>query len=377
MHAFIQHLLLIGRNAMKWTFLIATFCVSQMNPLFSKEPKKISSFEEKLKRLEEDSGIDIRKEKTTIQFSGEFIYWKTSLDGVAYATTAKLVEDPSGDLILNKFKTRTVHFDYDPAFRVGLGIGLPHDYWDISLSWLRSFTKGRDTAHGEQTLDPGNRLILDSIGLIEGLDTPPSKAKAQCDVHLDLVDAVLGRTFLWSRFFTFRPYAGLRGAWVRLDWDISFTRPISIPSPLDQSYTKVDVENDFTGCGFVGGFDSKWNIYKGFGLYSRASAALIYGNSLEETKQKFVRIPPNQNSVFKQTLTARNSAHAVKGVFDIALGIKWEADFYKTNHIFLWAGYDFFYWPNVTQKTINQETRSRDRADLSFEGFVTGARIEF
>ena len=164
---------------MKWIFLAVVLGVSQM-ALFSEEPKKFSTLKEKWKKLEEDTGIDVRKEKTTYYFSGEFIYWKTSLDGVAYATTAKLVEDPSGaGLVLNKFKTRSVHFDYDPAFQIALGIGLPHDYWDLSVRWQRSFTKGKDTAHREQGIVPGNRLILDSVGLIEGLAVPPNKGKSQ------------------------------------------------------------------------------------------------------------------------------------------------------------------------------------------------------
>lgn len=127
----------------------------------------------------------------------------------------------------------------------------------------------------------------------------------------------------------------------------------------------------------MGGFQSKWNLYKGFGLFSHASASLIYGESSEKTKQKFFRIPANQTQVFEQTLKARNSTHAVKGVFDIAMGLKWEGDFYKEDHILLWAGYEFFYWPNVTQKTILQRIRSRDRADLSYQGLILGARLDF
>ena len=187
----------------------------------------------------------------------------------------------------------------------------------------------------------------------------------------------MGRTFLWSRYFTIRAYSWLRGAWVKLDLDISFKMPIRVPSPTVQNSTQLDVDNDFIGCGFIGGFESKWNVYKGFGLFSHASASLIYGSSSERTKQKFEIAPAGSPTLFKQTLRAKNETHAVKGVFDIALGIKWEADYYKENHIYLWAGYDFFYWPNVTQKTINQATRSRDRADLSYEGFIAGARMDF
>ncbi len=366
---------------MKRTYLLALICTSLCSSLISQELAKISSdvnsIEDKVKRLEQDSGLDIRKETTTFLLFGEFIYWKTSLDGVAYATTAVVDVGPTGDNVLNKFKTRTVHFDYSPAFQIGFGIGLPHDHWDISALWLRSFTKGTDTAHGDLSVTPGSKLILDSIGVIEGLNAPPNKAKADCNVHLNVFDLVLGRTFLWSRYFWFRPYAGVRGAWLKLDWDISFKMPISIPSASDQSSTDLDVRNKYFAGGFVGGFESKWNFFRGLGLFSHASASLIFGESSEKTKQEFFSIPANGTELFEQTLTAHNSTHAVKGIFDIQIGVKWEGNFYKENRILVWAGYDFFYWPNVTQKTIYQFNRLRDRADLSYQGLTAGARVVF
>lgn len=368
--------MLIERNQMKWICLIATLSTSICNPLISKESVE-TSIEDKIKKLEEDSGIDVQPERTTVFFFGEFIYWKASLDGVAYATTADVELSPTDNIVLNNFKTRTVHFDYSPAFQIGMGVGLPHDHWDVSAQWLRSHSSGDDTAHGNLTGVPGNKLIFDSIGLIEGLDTPPNKVTADCSVHLDIVDVVMGRAFLWSRYFWFRPFAGVRGAWLKLDWDISFRRPIVTPAPITQSFTDLDVDNNYSAVGFVGGFESKWNLYKGFGLFSHASASLVFGESSEKTKQKFFRIRAEESEVFEQTLNARNSTHAVKGLFDIAVGIKWETDVYKTKHIHVWAGYDFFYWPNVTQKTIVQSTRVRDRADLSFQGLILGARVDF
>ncbi len=366
---------------MKFVYLLAAVLVGSFSHLFSDLSSNVSqditSFEGRLERLERDSGIDLRKEKTTVFFFGDFIYWKTSLDGVAYATEAKAELDPVGNLVFTDFKAKTVDFDYAPAFQVGMGIGLPHDHWDITLKWLRSFTKGRDTAYGDLSVAAGNEVIFDSIGLIEGLVSPPNRVSADCSVHLDVGEIVLGRTFLWSRYFWFKLYGGLKGAWVRLDWDISYKVPVVIPSATVQTYTDFNVDNDYAGGGFVGGFESKWNVYKGFGLFSRASAALIYGRSSERTKQKFFTIPAGSVETFEQTLTAHNARAAVKAVFDIAIGLKWEGNFYKTDHILVWAGYDFFYWPGVTQKTIVQLTRIRDRSDLSYEGLVVGARMDF
>jgi hypothetical protein len=359
---------------MKWFCLLA---VAGSLPLCATVHKRLISFEEKIRQLEQDSGIEVRKETTTVSFFGEFIYWKASLDGVAYATTAKVVDAVGGGTLFDKFKTRTVHFDFDPAFQIGMGIGLPYDYWDVSWRWLRSRTKGEDLAHGDLEIVPPNRIIIDSVGMIENLEVPPRRAKAKCKVDLDIADLVLGRTFLWSRYFSFRPYAGFRGAWLKLDWDIAFQMPFSIPSANIQNRASLDVDNDFSAGGFVGGFESKWDLYQGFGFFSNASAALVYGRSSERTKEKFVLVPADALEESEQTLTARNSINTVKGMFNILLGLKWEGDFYKTYHLMAWAGYDFFYWPNVTQKTINQAIRSRDRADLSYQGLVVGARFIF
>lgn len=335
------------------------------------------SFEERLSRLEQDAGVDLRKESTTFLLFGEFIYWKTSLDGVAYATTAKVDENLSGDPVLNKYKTRTVHFEYSPAFQIGIGANLPRDHWDVAASWLRSTSEGKDKAHGELSQVLGSRVILDSIGLIQPLDSPPSMAKADCRVQLNVVDLALGRTFVWSRYFWFRPYGGVRAAWVDLDWKIAFTRPVFADFGSDQTYTRLHIDNTYSAAGFVGGFDSRWNLYKGFGLFSKASASLIFGTSSERTRQKFFTVPAGQTVVTENLLKAHNTTHAVKAIFDIALGLKWERDFGKAGHVFLWIGYDFFYLPSVTQKTIVQQTRVRDRADLSFEGVMMGAKVDF
>lgn len=362
---------------MKWIYFSALAVCLPSPFLFSTLHTDTTSVEGKIQRLEQDSGIDTQPERTTVFFSGEFLYWKASLDGVAYATTAVITEAPGGGFVEDKFKARTAHFSYDPGFQIGMGVGLPFDHWDVSLSWLRFHTEGKDTAHGSVVEAPGNRVIFDTVGMIENLDTFPAKAHADCEIHLDVLDAVLGRAFLWSRYFWFRPYAGLRGAWLKVDWDIDFTSPVTVPSPDTQVFSSLDTDNRFNAVGFVGGFDSKWNLYRGFGLFSKGSAALIYGKSSEKTKQEFTRIPALSTEEFEQTLHAKNSTHTIKSVFDISVGIKWEGDMTKKSHFLAWAGYEFFYWPNVTQKTISQMSRSRDRADLGFEGIILGARVDF
>ena len=338
---------------MNWLYLVAFVSVVPFCSLFAAEDEHPTSIEGRIRKFEEENGLKSPPEKTSLDLFGDFLYWKASLDDVAWATTAKVVPNPTGGTTFDHFKTRTTHFEYDPGFQIGAGVGLPFDHWDIQARWLRFHSTGRDVAHG------GNRQILGNDGLLVALPSIPSKATADCAVHLDVVDLAMGRTFLWSTYFSFRPFAGIRGAWLKLDWDISFKLPTNS--------TDLDIDNRFDAVGLSGGFESKWNIYKGFGFFSYAEASLLYGESSEATKQKF----------FGQTFKAHNSAHAVKGIFDIAIGLKWETELYKRTGLLINAGYNFFYWPAVTQKTVVQSSRIRDRADLSLQGFVAGASLKF
>jgi hypothetical protein len=358
---------------MKWLFLI---CFSLFYPL-NAAIHKLESLEEKLTTLEIESGIKPRPEKTSFNIFGDFLYWKASLDGVAYATTAVIVPSIAGGTVSDDFKARTVHFDYSPAFQIGAGVGLPYDHWDIAVHWLRSYSTGRDKAHGALTEAVGNRVIFESIGLIQEALSLPNKASAHCRVHLNVVDLVLGRTFLWSKYFSFRPFAGIRGTWLKLNWNIAFTAPVQPTAAFPQSSTDAKINNHFNAGGLVGGFESKWNLCQGFGFFSYATASLVYGESEEKTKQEFFSIASASSAPLEQTFTAHNASHTVKGIFDIAVGLKWERDLSKNCRILLRAGYDFFYWPSVTQKTIVQLSRIRDRADLSFQGLVVGGRLDF
>jgi hypothetical protein len=344
----------------------------------SKTHPRFLSIESKIRSLEQQVGIKPPTYKTTFNLFGDFLYWKASLDGVGYATTAVGVVNADGSDGFNKFKTRTVHFSYDPGFLIGAGVGLPYDQWDVGCQWLRFHTRGKDKAHGSLDAASGHRAILDLIGMLEPLLSPPGKATADCRIHLDVVDLVMGRSFYWSRYFNFRPFAGLRAAWVDIDWDISFTRPIFPGFPDPQTFAFLDAGNDFNAIGFLGGFESDWTFHKGLGLFSYATASLIYGKSSEHTREEFFLVPASGTKAIEQTLKAQNATHTVKSVFDLALGIQWSLRFKKDRYgLLLRAGYDFFYWPNVTQKTVIQNNRIRDRADLSFQGLIMGAKFEF
>src|SRR6267154_1365439 len=63
---------------------------------------------------------------------GDLLYWKANENGIPLA----VVNKQSGDNLAHS-KVENLRGKWDFAFRVGLGYDIPHDGWDLSLSWLR------------------------------------------------------------------------------------------------------------------------------------------------------------------------------------------------------------------------------------------------
>ena len=63
---------------------------------------------------------------------GELLYWNAHENGLPVA-----IVNHASSANLSKSEVRSIHSHWDVGFRVGVGYNLPHDGWDLSLSWLR------------------------------------------------------------------------------------------------------------------------------------------------------------------------------------------------------------------------------------------------
>jgi len=344
---------------------------------------------ERVRSLEEERGYYSKKEKFFHGILGvELLYWKMDVDGVAYATTSKRVNKTGalGHLSTN-VKTRTPHFEYDPGFRLILGMQSPFDLFDIVLVWTRFCTEGHDRAHGTLVPvipSPQDKIIFDAIGLIKELTSIPNRAKTECNFKGNLLDVQLGRGMELSEKFLFRPYFGVRAVWSELNWDISVTRNFIFPSAIGQESTQLKVDNDLNAVGGLFGMLMDWKLPMGFGIQARGAGALVYGRTLEATHQDFVFVPSFSQMKLKQDYKAHNSFHSVKGLWEFFGGIYWQSHVpkpkkyqVKTKHfrMRLTAGYEFQQWPTTAQKTNTQFSRERERFSMGFQGFMGGLSI--
>lgn len=360
---------------------------------FADEELKV---EERIQFLEEKRGYRFKKRDFQAFAEGELLYWKADVDGVAYATTSVVrhAEGAVGD-VNTHYKTRTPHFNYDPGFRVGLGVESPFDLFDICFVWTRFYTEGHDKAHGTLVSFvpiPGDKLIYDGIGLIKSMASIPNSASADCGIKENILDLQLARGIPVSRHFFMRPYFGVRSLWSSIDWDIKVKRNFLAPGIFDQDATELKVKNDFQAVGGLIGLEFDWKAPMGFGVNMRGSGSLVWGRAEELTKQKYVFVPAGTETKLHQNYKAVNSFHSLKGLWELFVGVFWETDFtskkgekpmlirVKHKHhvsLRLLAGYEYQHWPWFGQKTNTQVNRERDRFSLGFQGFTGGAKLVF
>jgi len=346
-----------------------------------------SSLEEQITLLEERKGYFHEKGHLSLIGEGEVLYWKASVDGVAYQTThiAELPLDGGIGTVSTNFKTRTPHFAYDPGFRLLLGMRSSYDFFDVCLVWTRFYTEGKDVAHGSFVpglVEAGDKILTLGIGLIEELSSVPSHASVHCNIKENVLDLELARGIRFSHSFYLRPYFGLRGVWSEIDWKISIGREFLTDDVFSQDKTKQQVKNTFDAAGGLIGLELDWKIGYGFGILARGAGALVYGLTEEKTKQEYTFLPSFSDTISEQIFHAKNSSTAVKGMWELFGGLCWQTRFSKQKKgdsaiLRLFAGYELQQWPYIGQKTIDQETRERERFTLSFQGLTAGAKLVY
>lgn len=346
------------------------------------------SIEERIQLIEEQRGYHFKKRHYHTIVCGEALYWKADVDGVAYAVTFKQEQNSLLDAFFTHYKTRTPHFSYDPGFRVGVGIQSPLDLFDVVSVWTRFHTTGEDKARGALVVSSpavGDKLILDDIGLIQALTSVPNRASATCEIQSDLIDVQLARGIKVSDYFFMRPYFGVRGVWLDVDWRIKLSRPFLPGSAYDQDTTEMKIKNTFHAAGGLIGLDLDWTWMHGFGVCARGCGALVYGPSQEKTRQKYVLNPAGTDLFFKKSYQAKNATHTIKALWGFFAGFFWQTNFSQQREekpfhkilLQLYAGYEVQQWPLLAQKTNNPLNRDRERYSLGLNGVTGGAKLVF
>jgi hypothetical protein len=283
-----------------------------------------------------------------VYLTAEYLLWRTRQEGMEFATVRK------------------VNFEFNSGFRVGLGVHLPHDFWDIYINYTNFHPEHSHSVQG--SFYP---LFLFEGAIAPDLQGPfVTEARAHWEIDFQNIDVEIGRAYYIAKTLTFRPFIGLKGAWIDQHAKIHYEGGF-IPS--EQTF-RTHFKNDFKGAGPLIGIESNWQLGAGFSLFGDLAAALIVGQF--ENRQEQHQINDSEVVNFKSTF------NLVSPFLQMVAGVAWDRNFNRDRcHFGLSAGFETQYW--WSQNQIEQFTDQnapiyvREKGDLAFYGLTLRGRFDF
>ena len=317
--------------------------------------------------------------------TADFIWWKATQDGLGYAasgfaneTTAPL---PADAFVVQASTGRnaTVGEDWAPGFKVGLGLNLGHDGWDLytQYTWLHASDSNSISAPS---------VVMNTVGIAQSEFRPfvtGNRATSNWDLHFNVIDLELGRNFYLSQFLTMRPFIGLKGTWQDHNWKSHFYGDEFELSVDDQNNNNrlgvtgpyhVHETQDAWAIGVRGGFNISWYLSKSWSIYGDMAVSGMMTSYYDVKRRDTIDDSSTGYSKVVRNLD-ENNFYSVNYVGELELGLRWEMWFYDDNyHFAIQAGWEEQVWLSWlrTPELVDESTH-----DLSFHGLNLKFRFDF
>jgi len=302
--------------------------------------------------------------------TADFIWWNASQEGISYAATGFVTDDGTDPFAsASKGKYDYVGSDWAPGFKVGLGLNLSHDGWDLysQYTWLH--------ASDSSSLSRENGVAYTG-SLVGG-----NKVKADWDLHFNVIDLELGRNFYLSQFLTMRPFIGFKATWQDQDLKVTTeSNQFEIDGNGQQPSTPVTGPfvhknaTDVWGIGVRGGLNVSWYMSKNWSFYGDLAWTTMWTDydTLTRSDTLYDSTTGNSKTYFN---VSNDDLYAVKYIGEMELGLRWEMWFYDdTYHFAIQAGWEQQVWVNWGQFV---QILDHINHDLSLHGPNLKFRFDF
>jgi hypothetical protein len=204
-----------------------------------------------------------------------FTYWQASQDNMEVGVLSNQI-DQGASAYGTFIKTET---SFSPGFKVGTGVKFNYDYWDLhtEYTWFRNHTSFSTTIPESLSFFADYYQIWPTVGSEEVLqDAAFSSLTSSWTVNMDIVDAVLGRSYFVGTALTFHPFAGLRSAFIRQKRRTDYIN--TVPEITHASVPSANIiQNSHSwSLGPEIGIDLNWTVCGGFRFISSVEADLLY-----------------------------------------------------------------------------------------------------
>lgn len=306
--------------------------------------------------------------------TADFLFWTARMDGLAYVHTGA----GSGTTNASKGKTRYPDWNWRPGFKVGLGLEIPHDQWDVlaEYTYLHSSAWDKIDENTNGVIPVWNITNLDDDSL--GVDSIAS-AKANWQLRFNTIDVSLGRNYFISRYLTLRPSFGFKGSWVSQDYHV---KEHLVQNILD---SRLDMKNDqdYWGIGIRFGLNTAWRFTQTWSIYGNLALSGLWGQFEVKRTDTFVDVmnaggPDSPPTGIKITdIFIENDFHTLKGILELGIGMRGEGWFLEDRYHFLvQGGWEEQVWFNHNQLAKINYSQSAN-GDLILQGLTIKARFDF
>jgi hypothetical protein len=296
---------------------------------------------------------------------GSFIYWHASQD---YMDIAYVVAVPTASA--TTAVPATVAFqnvNYEPGFKIGFGFNTNYDGWVFrgEYTWLhQTVTTPAITA----PVLPSGAAGTWSAPSWFTLANTGAAVSSSWKMHLDMVDAVFERPFYEGMMLTVTPYGGLRGLWVRQNFNIDFLNAAGVVTSYCNNHSGNWSVGPTTG---VGGH---WLLGSGFRFEGNAGASILYTQFTKITHTE-------QDSGLLSLKSGMTDLNVLRPIGQLAVGLGWGSYFCNNGfYLDISADYEFLYlweqnvireWAGLIQGNANAV------ADLQLHGLTATVRFDF
>lgn len=319
--------------------------------------------------------------------SADFIYWTARQDGIAYVRTG--VDDYDAAVAFDNTTegdTFSPHTKFSPGFKVGLGLNLGHDGWDVYLNytWFHTTLNDSQTSQhaNSQGLTPlwdiatiGNETAKDHFVVLSSY-LSVNNASASWRLRFNNFDLDLGRNFYISQYLTLRPHAGLKGCWYNQKYEVGYSGFFDIDIAEEVLSTHLKFKQSFWGAGVRTGLDTSWYFDNNWSMFGNTSLSALWGR-FNDHRYDFVTRAPASNPSTLSVINTTYDFHTVKPVLELQLGLRYDYWFSDDRyHVGIAAAWEEQVWFNQNQ-FFDVGVGYNHPGDLIFQGLTVDLRFDF
>ena len=306
-----------------------------------------------------------------VYVSADFIYWTPRMEGLGYVMSGY----GDGTTAPNPGSMQNISWKWEPGFKVGLGLMLGHDGFDMGVeyTWLQTSKTNSVTANTDSA---ATDTLFPTWNPAEAYTNPSpsdiSAAEGHWKLHFNVIDLEMGRNMFLSQYLKLRPHVGFKGAWQDLDYNVKYTFDVTTTSTR---FDKMAQTQNWWGFGLRMGMDMAWHFTKEFSVFADFAFSELWSQykvSRKDTQQDATPTAGTATTV----INTKNNFHTVMPVMEMDIGLRWETWFSDDDyHFMIQAGWEEQIWINHNQLLALFEQGSH--GDMSLQGLTIKLRFDF